>query len=60
MTNIDLILKEACRIAELNLAEQDCARVSEMPDIETSENFDRRVKELFPSHKDGESQKNVY
>ncbi len=53
MTNADLILKEACLLAEINLAEQDCTRVSEMPDIETSKSFDKRVNKIIRRMKTG-------
>ncbi len=53
MVNTELILREACRLAELDLAEQDCARVSNMPDIETSKRFDRRVNKIIRRMKTG-------
>lgn len=57
MVNIDLILKEACRRAELNIAEQDSIRLSEMPDIETSKDFDRRVDKIIRRMKTGKYKK---
>ncbi len=53
MINTGLILKEACLLAEINLAEQDCTRVSEMPDIETSKSFDKRVNKIIRRMKTG-------
>lgn len=53
MVNTDLILKEACRRAEQNIAEQDSIRLSEMPDIETSRDFDRRVDKIIRRMKTG-------
>ncbi len=57
MVNTDLILKEACRRAELNIAEQDSIRLSEMPDIETSKDFDRRVNKIIRRMKTGKYKK---
>lgn len=57
MVNTDLILKEACRRAELNIAEQDSIRLSEMPDIETSKDFDRRVDKIIRRMKTGKYKK---
>lgn len=57
MVNTDLILKEACRRAELNIAEQDSIRLSEMPDIETSKDFDRRVDRIIRRMKTGKYKK---
>lgn len=53
MVNTDFILKEACRRAEQNIAEQDSIRLSEMPDIETSKDFDRRVDKIIRRMKTG-------
>lgn len=51
MNNTDLNLKEACRLAEESIAKQEIARVSEMPNFETSEDFDKRVNKIIRQNK---------
>lgn len=51
MNNTDLNLKEACRLAEESIAKQEIARVSEMLDFETSEDFDKRVNKIIRQNK---------
>lgn len=46
MTNTDSILRRACAMAEENIVDREYARASELPDIETSKDFDKRIRKL--------------
>lgn len=49
MSDFNTILKEAARLAEQDLAEQDYLRFAATPDIETSKEFDERVDKIIIS-----------
>ncbi len=49
MSDFNTILKEAARLAEQDLAEQDYLRFAATPDIETSKEFDERVDKIIAS-----------
>lgn len=53
MADMDMILKNACRIAEEDIAKNEFSRLNEMPDIETSDDFDERINKIIRRMKSG-------
>lgn len=53
MADMDMILKNACRIAEEDIAKNEFSRLNEMPDIETSGDFDERINKIIRRMKSG-------
>lgn len=47
MADMDMILKNACRIAEEDIAKNEFSRLNKIPDIKTSGNFDERINKII-------------